>query len=243
MHLIKLDATDSTNAYLRRLLSSKIPEDYTVVWATRQTRGRGQMGTRWESETGKNLTFSLLRRNLHLDVQEGFILNICVSLAIYNVLERIKLPSLSIKWPNDILSGTSKICGILIENQIQSTRINTSIIGIGLNVNQITFDMLQNASSMHLLSGKVYDLDLLLLDVINELKNVFLERDEMGDIHLWKSYENTLFKRGTPTTFENSSGGKFVGTIHGVSKEGRLVIAMENDILKTFDLKEIRFQY
>ncbi|MGB6152578.1 MAG: biotin--[acetyl-CoA-carboxylase] ligase, partial [Pricia sp.] len=83
MQLIKLDATDSTNAYLRRLLLSDVPEDYTVVSAVRQTHGRGQRGTHWISEEGKNLTFSLLRRNLNLNADRGFILNICVSLAIY----------------------------------------------------------------------------------------------------------------------------------------------------------------
>ncbi|KKL27866.1 hypothetical protein LCGC14_2380850, partial [marine sediment metagenome] len=123
MHLIKLDATDSTNAYLRRLLLSTVPEDYTVVSAKQQTQGRGQMGTHWESEMDKNLTFSLLRRDLSIPADQGFILNICVSMALYAVLHRIKLPDLSIKWPNDILSGTSKIAGILIENKIQGPEI------------------------------------------------------------------------------------------------------------------------
>ena len=180
MQLIKLDATDSTNAYLRRLLHATEPEDYTVVSARRQTEGRGHMGTHWASETDKNLTFSLLRRNVSLEADQGFILNICVSMALYNVLHRMRLPDLKIKWPNDILSGRSKIAGILIENKIQGTKISTSIIGIGLNVNQMDFSNLENASSMQLLLKKTFDLETLLVQIIDEIKRKFFEKDEKG---------------------------------------------------------------
>lgn len=245
MQLIKLDATDSTNAYLRRLLSSSIPDNYTVVSAKRQTSGRGQMGTHWESETGKNLTFSLLRRDFDIPANEGFTLNICVSLAVYNVLNRIQIPDLSIKWPNDILSGTSKICGILIENQIQGTKISTSIIGIGLNVNQTNFENLQDASSIRLLLGKAFDLDMLLVQIVDEMKKVFLDldKDEMADAHLWNTYESVLFKKGSRMPFENTNGERFVGSIQGVSKDGKLLIALENTVLKPFNLKEVKLLY
>lgn len=243
MQPIKLDATDSTNAYLRRLLSSTLPKDYTVVLARVQTQGRGQMGTRWRSEAGKNLTFSLLRCDFDLDADQGFILNICVSLAMYTVLKHIQVPDLSIKWPNDILSGRLKIGGILIENKIQGNKIKTSIIGIGLNVNQLTFDNLQCASSLQLLLGMAFDLDTLLYRIVDELKTVFLEQEKTGDGPLRDAYENVLFRKGKLSNFENMDGERFVGSIEGVLKDGKLVIALENDVLKPFDLKEVKLLY
>lgn len=243
MHLIKLDATDSTNAYLRRLVLSTTPEDYTVIAAKQQSQGRGQMGTQWQSEAGKNLTFSLLRRDLNLNVQQGFVLNICVSLAIYTVLKHIQVPHLSIKWPNDILSGRSKICGTLIENKVQGKEIITSIIGIGLNVNQLTFDNLQNVSSLHLLLGKAFELDTLLYGIVDALKTIFLEREKTGDRPLWDAYESALFRKGKPSTFENTVGERFDGKISGVTKNGKLIISCEDAVSKTFDLKEVRLLY
>ncbi|WP_373516400.1 biotin--[acetyl-CoA-carboxylase] ligase [Pricia sp.] len=243
MQLIKLDATDSTNAHLRRLLSSNVPENYTVVTARQQELGRGQRGTKWQSEAGKNLTFSVLRRSLNLPVSHSFVLNLCVSLAVYSVLKQYNVPDVSIKWPNDILSGRSKICGILIENIVTGSTIHTSIIGIGLNVNQLTFKELQNVSSLHVLLGKTFNLDVLLRDIVNHLKKVFLGLEQKDDAHLWIAYENALFGRGKPSTFEDNEGQRFVGLIKGVSKDGRLNVELENAVLKTFDLKEVKLLY
>lgn len=243
MHLIKLDATDSTNAYLRRLLFSNPPEDYTVVTSRQQEKGRGQMGTTWQSESGKNLTFSVLRSGLDLPVSSGFVINLCVSLALYTVLKRYNLPVLSIKWPNDILSGRSKICGILIENSLSGSKINTSIIGIGLNVNQLKFRGLKNVSSLKLVMGKTFDLDLLLEDIVHELKKIFLGFEEKDENHLWDAYENVLFRKGKPSTFENNNGERFMGFIKGVSKDGRLNIELENKVMKRYSLKEVKLLY
>ncbi len=243
MHLIKLDATDSTNAYLRRLLLSNVSDDYTVVTARQQEQGRGQMGTTWQSEAGKNLTFSVLRNHLNLPVGDSFVLNLCVSLAVYSVLKQHKVPELSIKWPNDILSGRSKIGGILIETSLSGSKINTSIIGIGLNVNQLYFEKLQNVSSLQLVLGKTFDLDVLLHDLVNQLKKVFLGLGQKDDAHLWDAYENVLFRKGKPSTFEDKEGQRFMGCIQGVSKDGKLVVALEDAVLKEFGLKEVKLLY
>ncbi|SDE87326.1 BirA family transcriptional regulator, biotin operon repressor / biotin-[acetyl-CoA-carboxylase] ligase [Pricia antarctica] len=243
MHLIKLDATDSTNAYLRKLLLSNVLDDYTVVTARQQKKGRGQMGTIWQSDAGKNLTFSVLRNHLNLLVDDSFVLNLCVSLAVYSVLKQHKVPELSIKWPNDILSGRSKLCGILIENSLSGNKINTSIIGIGLNVNQLYFEKLQNVSSLQLVLGKTFDLDTLLQDIVSQLKKVFLGFEQKGAAHLWDEYADVLFRKGKPSTFEDKDGERFMGFIKGVSKDGKLIIALEDAVLKTFDLKEVRLLY
>ncbi|MBT8321842.1 MAG: biotin--[acetyl-CoA-carboxylase] ligase, partial [Eudoraea sp.] len=119
MHLIKLGATDSTNAYLKELLASKDAPDGTVVQAECQQKGRGQMGREWHSEPGKNLTFSLLKKFSNFPVTKQFLLNIISSLAVVEVLNTYDVPELKVKWPNDIMSGNQKICGILVENVVK----------------------------------------------------------------------------------------------------------------------------
>ena len=243
MQIIKLNATDSTNLYLKELMNIKSLEDYTVVVAEKQTLGRGQMGTRWESKPYKNLTFSILRKIDSQKVTNPFILNICVSLAVYTLLNKLQLPDLKVKWPNDILSGNFKICGILIENIISGNRMVASVIGIGLNVNQITFNNLPKVSSLKLLTGKTFNLDQLLEEFQSVLKHTFLELDEKGAVEMQKKYENVLFRKDKPSTFKDNDGNLFMGFIQGVSNEGRLVVTIEDDIKKEFDLKAISLLY
>ncbi|WP_289061889.1 biotin--[acetyl-CoA-carboxylase] ligase [uncultured Zobellia sp.] len=243
MNIIKLDATDSTNAYLKRLLSDSKPADFTVVSAKEQQNGKGQMGAKWESDSGKNLTFSVLRMNLELHPNDYFLLNICVSLAVYDTLKAYHVPDLVIKWPNDILSGTSKICGILIENILSGKEINTAIIGIGLNVNQTFFGELENASSLKLILGRNFDLDELLLEVIKNLKAIFLSSRTDSATSLWETYEAVLFRKDKPSTFENNENELFMGFIRGVSPKGKLQIALEDNVLKEFDIKEVKLRY
>ncbi|MGB5498077.1 MAG: biotin--[acetyl-CoA-carboxylase] ligase [Maribacter sp.] len=243
MQIIKLNATDSTNLYLKDLMNIKSLEDYTIVVAEKQTLGRGQMGTKWESKPFKNLTFSILRKFDSEKITHPFMLNICVSLAVYALLSKLHLPDLKVKWPNDILSGNFKICGILIENMLSGNRMLASVIGIGLNVNQITFNNLPKVSSLKILTGKTFNLDQLLREFQAVLKQVFLELDEIGAVEMKKKYENVLFRKDKPSTFKDNEGKLFMGFIQGVSNEGRLVVTIEDDIKKEFDLKGIRLLY
>lgn len=243
MLLVKLDATDSTNQYLKELLLSEKIEDFTVVMAKKQLKGRGQMGAKWESEFGKNLTVSILKKFNAFPISNQFLLNICVSLAVMNTLKALSVPDLSIKWPNDILSGTSKICGILIENMLVGTQIQTSIIGIGLNVNQQTFNTISNASSLKLLLGRKLNLDELLVKIVANLKDTFLRLEENEKGNLWKAYENHLFRKDNPSTFNDVNGKEFMGFIRRISPVGKLVVELEDAVLKEFDLKEIQLKY
>lgn len=217
--------------------------DFTVVVAKEQLKGRGQMGAKWQSKPGKNLTFSILKKNLDLPISDSFLLNIGVSMAIYKSLRALYVPDLCIKWPNDILSGNSKICGILIENLLSGDKINTAVMGIGLNVNQQDFDTLHNVTSLKLLLGSTFSLEEVLIQIIKNLENIFSEWEETGSGQLRKTYESVLFRRNKPSTFENSGGELFMGFIRGVSKEGKLTIEIEDNIIKEFDLKEIKLRY
>jgi len=243
MHILKLNAIDSTNTYLKELMLLKTLDDFTVVVTDKQLKGKGQMGAKWHSETGKNLTFSVLKKINNITVDNQFLLNICVSMAIFNCLKNIGVPNLSVKWPNDILSGTTKICGILIENILLGNQIRESAIGIGLNVNQLSFNNLTNVSSLKLLLGKTFALDELLHDIIKNLEMVFLSIENNNGSLLWRTYENVLFRKDKPSTFKNVKGEVFMGFIRRVSPHGRLVVELEDTVLKEFDLKEIQLLY
>lgn len=149
MKIIKLNAIDSTNSFLKELVATSFVENQTVVVTKEQTQGRGQVNTKWVSTPGKNLTFSMYVEFKNLKITQQRFLNYACSLSVFEVLDELNIPKLAVKWPNDILSDKKKICGILIETTFKSNTIKSAIIGVGLNVNQENFDVnLPNASSI-----------------------------------------------------------------------------------------------
>ncbi|WP_272023848.1 biotin--[acetyl-CoA-carboxylase] ligase [Olleya namhaensis] len=241
MRIIKLNATDSTNRFLRNLSSETPVKDFTTVVTNDQTKGRGQMGTSWQSQPFQNLTFSVYKQFGAVRFEDQFKISMVVSLAIVKALEHLNIPKLSIKWPNDILSANKKICGVLIENVIKQNRIESSIVGVGLNVNQTKYDNLPQASSLKSITGVHYDLDEILQLILNQLKTemAFIENDTFA---IQETYEEYLFRKEKPSTFEKAEG-LFSGIIKGVSKEGLLKVMVEDQILETFDLKTIKLLY
>ena len=243
MHLIKLNATDSTNSYLRKLSGESILKDYTIVQTENQTNGRGQMGTIWESESSKNLTMSVFKDVSKLYVEHPFYISMATSLAIIKTLQSFLVPKLSIKWPNDILSEDKKICGILIENVIKQNSLRATIIGIGLNVNQTDFKGLPKASSLKLLSGSTFNLDEVLFTIIKYLKYYFMILRKEEYEFLKREYESHLFRKNKPSTFKDAEGYVFSGIIKKVSLSGNLQVLIEDDIIKDYDLKDITLLY
>ena len=239
MQIIKLNAIDSTNQYLHDLLGKISLEDFAVVTARYQTKGRGQRATTWQSEKDKNLIISVLKKEIDLNPQRQFLLNIVVSLALFKTLETLQIPKLSIKWPNDILSHDKKIAGILIELILKKNTIDKAIIGIGLNVNQTNFKELSSASSLQNITGIHYDLDELLHKLLENFKHYFSIKNTA---ELWTTYENLLFRKDKPSTFVGLSGDLFSGIIKGVSQRGKLMVKTENSI-EEFDLKSIKLLY
>ncbi|AXG70073.1 bifunctional ligase/repressor BirA [Kordia sp. SMS9] len=243
MKIIKLDAIDSTNRYLRQLHSQEKLIDFTIVTAAVQTAGKGQMGTKWNSEKGKNLTFSVFKQISCLEIVEQFYISMATSLAIYKALKHFQIPKLAIKWPNDILSENQKICGILIENVIQNSKMTAAIIGIGLNVNQTNFDVKLNASSLKKSTGIHFDLDEVLFHIAAELKKYATLITEHSFTELKTEYESLLFRKDKPSTFQDTNGNLFMGFIKGVAEDGKLNVLLEDEIVTAFDLKEIKLMY
>lgn len=243
MPIIKLNAIDSTNSYLRALNVEVKVDDYTTVVTELQTNGRGQMGTVWNSEASKNLTFSVFKDVSQIYIEYPFYISIATSLAILKTLQGFNIPKLSVKWPNDILSENKKICGILIENVIKQNNLYASIIGVGLNVNQAKFNNLPKASSLIAITGSVYNLDEILKAILLNLKGYFLELENGNLKTLKDEYENYLFRKNKPSTFKNAKGLVFSGFIKAISNSGNLQVLLEDDIIKEFDLKDISLLY
>ncbi len=252
MKIIKLNAIDSTNSFLKDMASKVALDNLTVVVAKKQTAGRGQRNTRWNSQAGKALTFSVYTKFDDFLVADYKYLNYAVSLAVYQAINMLNLSRLTIKWPNDILSENKKIAGILIENSLTTDKINTAIIGIGVNVNQNKFPKdLPNASSIKKMLAKKQainsdvdnniDLDFLLdkilvslakkLEILHQKEYQLLEND----------YLSVLYKKNVPSMFKTTQNTLFMGKIIGVSKIGNLQIELENETIQEFGIKEVSF--
>lgn len=243
MQIIKLDATESTNTYLKELSAKKEVEDFTIITTENQTSGRGQLNSKWESERGKNLAISILKNRINIPVDRLFLMNVCVSLSILDSLNRLNIPNLKVKWPNDILSGNFKIGGILIENIISGSKIKRSIIGFGLNVNQSEFKNAPNASSLKKIMGHDFNLDSVFYAIIENLHQQLNRPILTFENDLYKQYHSQLFKIGVKSNFLIQKEEPIEGVIEGVSKNGKLKVKLENGSLQEFGLKEIRLQY
>ncbi len=242
MKVIKLDAIDSTNEFLKGLSKKQELESFTVVSAERQTKGKGQMGALWSSEAGKNLVMSVLVKDFLSGIDQLFNLNIVFSLAVIEVLESINIPNLSVKWPNDIMSYNKKIGGILIENSIKSDGTIISIVGLGLNVNQIDFENLPKASSLALICSTTFDKEEILFKIVEKLDRNIQSWNQNSD-SFWSEYITKLFKKGIPMPFSDINKNHFMGIIQGVSAIGKLQIMLENGSISEFDIKEIQLLY
>jgi BirA family biotin operon repressor/biotin-[acetyl-CoA-carboxylase] ligase len=242
MKRIKLDAIDSTNEFLKGLSAKQAVENFTVVTAENQTKGKGQMGFVWVSEPSKNLIMSVLIKDFAKNSNQIFDVNIVVSVSIIQALEGFGIPELSIKWPNDIMSYNKKIGGVLIENSIKSDGNIFSIVGLGLNVNQTNFEQLPKASSLAAICNTPFDKEKILLRVVKKLEQNIGSWNE--NLSLFRSvYAKKLFKKGIPMPFENQNHHQFMGIIQGVSSIGKLQILIENDTVSEFDIKEIQMLY
>ncbi len=239
MLIIKLDATASTNATLKELWQKNDAENWTVVWTQDQFEGRGQKGTVWQSEAGKNLTFSVLKTFSGFNIQLQFMLSMAVSLAIYEALTKLSMPEIRVKWPNDIMSGRNKICGILIENVVKAKEVRASVIGIGVNINQEDFGDIPRAASLKMITGLEYELDEVLDHILNQLR-LRLDNLENKDFEAVKEeYLEVLYRRNEMSLFKFPDGTTQNSIIRDVSRQGKIRLEKDNAISE-FTMKEVQ---
>ncbi len=202
-----------------------------------QTQGKGQRGNVWLSESGKNLLSSFVFKPDNLSVENQIALTWATSLSLLKTLRKFNIEAL-IKWPNDILVGGKKIAGILIENQLQGTRISCSIIGIGLNLNQTFFDDLK-ATSVLLETKQIVEPRTFLNILAHEMNEQFQLIYSSNFKILKVEYENNLFQMNELKSYEDEFG-VFVGKIIGTTEEGKILIEKSNAI-QSYGLKEVTF--
>ncbi|HAO14314.1 MAG TPA: biotin--[acetyl-CoA-carboxylase] ligase [Tenacibaculum sp.] len=242
MKIIKLDAIDSTNTFLKKMAENSLIENFTVLWAKNQTSGRGQIHTKWISKKGKNLTFSVFVRINNLPIKHQKFLNFCVALSVYEALCEMEIPKISIKWPNDIMAGKRKISGILIENSLKGGIISSSVIGIGLNVNQkFTSENKLNAISVKDVIGEETELSNILDIVLKKLEKNLNDLEKKNLKQLEERYLNVMYKKNIPNMFRTNQNVLFMGKIIGVSPEGKLKIELENETIQEYGIKEVSF--
>ena len=131
MKIIKLDAIDSTNSYLKKLLNKESLDDLTVVVSKHQTQGRGRNGNVWSNKPSLNLAFSIYKRFSDFEIDKKFMLNVISSISVYETLKKNNLLDLTIKWPNDIMTANKKVTPTLAVHLASGTQINGYEIHIG----------------------------------------------------------------------------------------------------------------
>lgn len=223
LKIIKLDATPSTNDYLKKRQSSGKCSDGELLWARDQTSGRGQRENLWKSDSENSLTFSVYRELGDVDLQSPFIISAAVSLGLLQALDQFQIPDLALKWPNDILSCNRKIGGILIENFYFKNRIRASIIGVGLNVNQDSFEKLPHASSLKICRGRSFDLETVFSKVTEYLEQTLYKTIFEESELIMEKYCDRLWKRGQDWNF-TTAATPFKAKLLGVSPTGKLIL-------------------
>lgn len=241
--IIHIDETDSTNRWLRDradsfIASTDVTEEPSLcVVADYQTAGKGCGTNTWESEQGKNLTFSLLLHPEEIPASCQFRISEAVSVALCQTLESYIYNKVEIKWPNDIYVGDRKICGILIENRLQGSTIKDSIVGIGLNVNQTAFiSDAPNPVSLFQLLGKEVDREELLDVFLKQLNDVFAMDIESLSV----AYRHRLYRQDGFYDYEDANG-PFKAKLLNVLDDGRLVLLDTEGSARYYAFKEVSF--
>lgn len=240
-HIIWLDSATSTNSELSHIIAQKRPEEWTIIAARSQTSGRGQAGNRWEAAPGMNICCSICLYPQSVEPADQFVISMAVAVGIARYLHEKSMP-VKIKWPNDIYIQNKKICGILIENQLMGEEICSSVIGIGLNVNQTEFgEDIPNPTSLKLETGLSFSIETELLLMTQHIHRAVSQiyRGEVDQI--MQAYHNNLYLRGVEHRFYEKSR-PIDGIISQVAKSGGMTVILSlSGEQKTYFFKEISY--
>ena len=238
------DSIGSTNTYLRELNGGDPDYDYEVAVASFQTAGRGQKGNTWESEAGKNLLFSILAHPQGIKVQEQFYISEAIALAVSDSVIAFIGPEyadgVSVKWSNDVYWKDFKMAGILIENTLQGDRILDTVAGVGLDVNQEVFvSDAPNPISMRNITGREFDIDALLNDIVERFIN-YMELPDDKRQEVDKLYRNRLYRREGYHEFRDENG-IFKACIEGIRPDGCLMLQTRSSEHRVYEFKQVQF--
>jgi BirA family biotin operon repressor/biotin-[acetyl-CoA-carboxylase] ligase len=232
--IFNLSEVDSTNNFAAKLISDQLCQNGAVIMADFQIQGKGQRGNQWLSNKRENLMMSVVYQPDNMSVEKQVALTWGTSIALVTMLNKFGIEA-KVKWPNDIFVHDKKIAGILIENHLAGKQISSSIIGIGLNVNQLDFS-LPSATSMAIETFKEFHIKEIGEELIKKL-NEYLFLDFSS---LKASYQSLLYLRNQEKYFEDSDG-LFIGKILGITEEGFLLVSKGNES-KEYGMKELTFR-
>ncbi|MDX9725240.1 MAG: biotin--[acetyl-CoA-carboxylase] ligase [Bacteroidales bacterium] len=236
---IFLESVGSTNTHASACIDAGHVPEGTVFYAGFQTGGRGQMGSRWESEKGKNLLFSVVLYPSMLQPSDQFVISMFISLGLIDFVGSY-IPCCTVKWPNDIYAGNDKIAGILIENTLLGSSISSTVAGIGININQETFPgYLKNPVSLRLLTGSGYDILTCLKEVAACLDKRYKQVISGDVLSIREKYVSSLYGLDEWRRYR-SRNGEFTGRIISVSDQGLLRIETEGEV-RDYAFKEVEF--
>ena len=237
--IIKVNATRSTNDKVKMLIKSKKILSGDLIVAKYQYGGRGQLMNNWYSSYGKNLLCSMFYMPLDINADRTFIINQAVSLAVLKTIKKFNNEKCLIKWPNDILSVNKKIAGILVENSLSSGKVNHSIIGVGINVNQVFFKSLPNATSIKKISNKNIVLESVLKELIDSYKYYFTKINDTKYIN--DEYNQNIYgKEGCKFIL---NGRKFNGKIISISNTGVIKLSKDSEEIGNYDSRKVKLLY
>jgi BirA family transcriptional regulator, biotin operon repressor / biotin---[acetyl-CoA-carboxylase] ligase len=230
----------STNSHASLLLKNNRLTEGTIIYTNYQSAGKGYAGNIWESEDGKNLLMSIVLYPSFIKPSDQFCISMSISLGICDFIRRF-IPDCSIKWPNDIYINNDKIAGILIENTIIADHIEYSIVGIGLNVNQIKFiSSASNPVSLRQITSKTYDLQSCLAELTKDL-DIRYKQLIAGKIEsVNKEYITNLYRLNEWSRFRDANG-EFTGRILALGDYGTLLIENEDKKIRGYAFKEVEF--
>jgi len=239
--IVLLEQVGSTNNYATSQVRENEVKEGTVFLAVSQTQGRGQQTNSWESADGKNLTLSIVLKPYFLEIKDQFMLSKAVCLGIEAFLSRF-VAGVTIKWPNDIYVNDRKICGILIENAIMGGRFSSSVIGIGLNINQAAFySNAPNPVSLTQLTGQTYDLDELLNNLLENIDEQYVRLQSGDAAGINREFAGKLFWLDEWHYFKDEEC-RYKGRILGVNEIGQLRVENEAGTIKEYHFKEVEYQ-
>ena len=261
--IIHYPEIDSTNKAIKKISENEKLPSGSIVIADFQTAGRGQAGNSWESEAGKNLTFSMFFKASFIPANMAFVISEMISLCVKRTLDKY-IPDITVKWPNDIYFKDKKIAGILIENSIQQGQISQSVAGIGININQTEFlGNAPNPVSMALITGQTYDI----ASILEDFRSIFVEQSELinkrgntyyndintpentGKSHaacnpffetIHKDYINSAYRKEGYHKYRDDTG-IFEAAIHDIEPAGYLILKRTDDSLSRYAFKEVTF--
>lgn len=235
-----LDETDSTNDYCKNLLNTGRPDEFQAVVARFQSRGRGQTGAQWLSESSANLTVSYILYPAFLSPYNSFYLSVCVVLAVADVAEEAGVAA-KVKWPNDIMAGRRKLAGILIENVFEGSRFASCVAGVGLNINQKVFPpTIKPATSLAGETGNIFETAVVLDKLTERLHHWYSLLRKQAYIRLHDAYLRKLYLRDEWHTFTTQQG-KIDAKITDVLPTGELEVLVRDGARQHFMFKEIEY--